>query len=120
MAYGGRGEVQLAPDYATMLDEAAAAAATSIAKHRQVAGNRVDHRRILDPQIEAQGLLWFVLPSEVVSDVAISGGSGNSLGASAGSDAEHRDPGVVTLFPRVRKFACFVRHSAIAYCSAEV
>ena len=51
-----------------VIQNAAAAAAAAVTKVKQ-STNRVNQRLVLDPRIEEQGLLWFVLPSEVENDI---------------------------------------------------
>jgi hypothetical protein len=68
-----------APSVTDVFAEAARAGdAALVAMQKAKAG--VDERRILDPQIEALGLLWFVLPSDVKADVRAGyvGGDGSA------------------------------------------
>lgn len=96
------------PTYAELLREASAAAEASLAKAEK-STVRVNQRLVLDQSIEEQGLLWFVLPSEVSSNVASSsdqslagGGSGISTRTSTNitSKGKAQHPmGVIALIP---------------------
>lgn len=91
-----------------VIQNAAAAAAAAVTKVKQ-STNRVNQRLVLDPRIEEQGLLWFVLPSEVENDIVDGqGGGGRGGGAAAAVLPPARDSigttaglhGTIALIPK--------------------
>lgn len=103
MSYRSRAESQRpAPSFSEVLDEATRTADASLAKLQRPnsAIGSIDHRLALDPMIEAHGLLWCVLPSEVrdlVSSTAFLASS-----TSYDSTAVTR-PGIINLLPKFRR-----------------